>query len=147
MLSARVSERLSARGLGLNSSPGQPSRKCVSFLTKQSWGAGEWLCRSVESRLHLWKNNSKFMTPWLRRCDSKGWSRLSCFLPTRLGLTGPDERPVPMSSHSGESNASSTGLSSLFASLMAGGGGEGGVCCFITSHSFYPTTTSPQRHS
>lgn len=62
--SSRVTERLSVRGLGLNSSPGQPSRKCVSFLTRQSRGAGERVCRSVEIHLHRWKNNSKFMTRW-----------------------------------------------------------------------------------
>lgn len=63
--SSRVTERLSVRGLGLNSSPGQPSRKCVSFLTRQSRGAGERVCKSVEIHLHCWKNNSKFMTRWL----------------------------------------------------------------------------------
>lgn len=32
--SPRVTEHLSALGLGLNSSPGQPSRNCVSFFAK-----------------------------------------------------------------------------------------------------------------
>lgn len=48
---SRVNERLSARGLGLNSSPGQPSRKCVSFLTKQS-------VERVSGCAHQWKSVS-----------------------------------------------------------------------------------------
>lgn len=122
---SRVNERLSVRGLGLNSSPGQPSRKCVSFLTKQSCGAGERVCTSVEIHLLRWKNNSKFMTPWLRRCDSKGRSRLSCFSPNRPGLTGPDECPVHVRGHLGRGNTSSTGLSSPFPSPT----GESWFCC------------------
>lgn len=82
---SRVSECVSARGLGLNSSPGQPSRKCVSFLTEESRGAGERVCGSVESRLRRWKNNSKFTTPWLWRCDCKHGTGFFVFPQTAPG--------------------------------------------------------------
>lgn len=63
------SASVSPRGLGLNPSPGRPSRKCVSFLMRVSRGAGERLCVSVEIHVQSWKNNSKFMTRWPQRCD------------------------------------------------------------------------------
>lgn len=138
--SSRVSECVSARGLGLNSSPGQPSRKCVSFLTEESRGAGERVCGSVESRLRRWKNNSKFTTPWLWRCDCKTRNRLLCFSPNSPGSTGPDECPVLFSSHLGRKNTSSTGLCSPFTSPM----GENWFCCLVDTVSFRPTTTSPK---
>lgn len=131
-----VSEWVSVRGLGLNSSPGQPSRKCVSFLT-ESRGAGERVCGSVEIHLRRWKNNSRFMTPWLRRCDCKGWSRLLCFSPNRPGSTGPNECPVHSSSHLGRKNTSSTGLCSPFTGPMW----ENWLCCLAAMVSFHPTTS------
>lgn len=58
-----VTERLSVRGLGLNSSPGQPSRKCVSFLRSQSRGAGEQAYTSVEIHLRHWKKELQVHDP------------------------------------------------------------------------------------
>lgn len=114
--SSRVTESLSALGLGLNSSPGQPSRKCVSFLARQSCGAGERVCKLVEIHLHRWKNKSKFMTRWLQRCDCEGWSRLFCFSPNRPKWMDPDQCLVHVSSYLGRQNTSSTGRESHFTS-------------------------------
>lgn len=77
--SSGVTERLSVLGLGLNSSPGPSSRKCVSFPARQSHGAGKQVCTSVEIHLSCWKNNPKFMTCWLQRCDRAGSSRIFVF--------------------------------------------------------------------
>lgn len=115
--SSRVTEHLSVLGLGLNSSPGQPSRKCVSFLARQSLGASERVCTSVETQ-----TTPMFLSCCLQRCDCEGWSRLCCFSQNRPRRIGPNEHPIHVSNHLGSPNTSSTGLEHCFISSLGRAG-------------------------
>lgn len=142
--SSRVTEHLSALGLGLNSSPGQPSRKCVCHplrgraVERLSECAHQWkVIRAVG------KTTPKFMSRWLKRCDCEGWSRLFfCFVfhKTNPKWIGPDAHLIHVSSHLGSGNPFFHWPGEVFYQLP----GESRSCYFIATVHFHPKTTPPK---